>query len=127
MSKKVLDVGNCGPDHSSIRRFFAANFPGVEIDQTHGPSDTLESLRNNQYDLVLINRKLDQDYSDGLDIIQQIKNDNDLADVPIMLITNYEEHQQLAVEAGALLGFGKLELQSTETVERVRSALGLSS
>ncbi|MEM8733606.1 MAG: response regulator [Planctomycetota bacterium] len=127
MSKRVLDVGNCGPDHSSIRRFFSANFAGVEVDQTHGPGDTIEALRNQQYDLVLINRKLDQDYSDGLEIIKQIKADGDLAEAPIMMITNYEEHQQLAIDAGALLGFGKLELQSTETIERVRSALGLGS
>lgn len=126
MSKRVLDVGNCGPDHSSIRRFFATHFASIEVDQTHGPNDTIEALRKNQYDLVLINRKLDQDYSDGLEIIKQIKADGDLADVAIMMITNYEEHQQLAVDAGALLGFGKLELESTETIERVRSALDLS-
>jgi hypothetical protein len=41
-----------------------------------------------------------------------------------MLITNYEEHQQAAMQAGALRGFGKAELSSPETAKRLAEALG---
>ncbi len=63
----------------------------------------------------MVNRKLDIDYTDGLEIIRQIKADPQLAAVPCMLVTNYAEHQQAAVAAGAEPGFGKLELGSPET------------
>jgi hypothetical protein len=40
-----------------------------------------------------------------------------------MLITNYAEFQQQAVAAGAILGFGKLELHAPDTLDRLRSVL----
>lgn len=123
MTKRVLDVGNCDADHASItdlvRNAFAA-----EIVRAHGPRDALAKLRAGGVDLVLVNRKLDQDHSDGLDIIHQIKQDPDLAATPCMLITNFAEHQQLAVQAGAEMGFGKRELGAPETRERLATFLG---
>ena len=110
MSKRVLDVGNCVPDHAALCRLIGDNF-SAEVNQTHSLEDTVTALRAEDYDLVLINRKLDRDYSDGLDIIKRLKADEELATTPVMLITNYADHQQLAVAAGAELGFGKLELE----------------
>jgi CheY-like chemotaxis protein len=124
MPKRILDVGQCGPDHASIRRFFAANFDGAEIVQTHEPEDTLAALRGSQFDLVLINRKLDADYSDGLEIIRAIKADPKIAAVPVMLVTNYAEHQDAAIAAGSVRGFGKLEFGDPATKDKITAALG---
>ena len=118
MSKRVLDVGNCVPDHAAIRSLLERTF-GAEVVQTHGPDDTLSELKGGAFDLVLINRKLDQDYSDGLDILKAIKADAALAKTPVMLITNYEDHQAVAVAAGAEPGFGKLSLKTPQTLERL--------
>lgn len=122
MTKQVLDVGNCGPDFSSIHSFLTNRFD-CEVKQCHGPDDTLNALRSGEVALVLVNRKLDRDYSDGIEIIKQIKSDPELKDVPVMLITNFAEHQDAAVEAGAERGFGKLEYDKPETVERLKPFL----
>ncbi len=122
MPKHVLDVGQCAPDHQAICAFLDQHF-NVKITQTDGPEDTLAELRSGRYDLVLINRKLDRDYSDGLEIIQQIKADAAIAEVAVMLVTNIAEHQDLAVAAGAERGFGKLEYDKPETVDRLRTFL----
>ncbi len=121
--KKVLDVGNCDPDHAAITAFFTSNFD-VEMGRSKLPSDTMSQLKEGSYDLVVINRKLDEDYSDGLEIIKQIKSDPASGETPVMLVTNYEEHQAAAVAEGALRGFGKLEFGKPETVDRVRAVLG---
>lgn len=123
MPKRVLDVGQCPPDHAAIRVMLEANFD-VEIVRAQLPSDTLAQLRSGKFDLVLINRKLDEDYSDGLEILKEIKADPRIAATPVMLVTNYPEHQAAAVAAGAEYGFGKLELRSPETLERLRKVLG---
>jgi CheY-like chemotaxis protein len=123
MSKRVLDVGQCGPDHAAIRRFFAANFAHIEIEQAAACDDTLALLRRGHFDLVLVNRKLDEDYSDGIEILRAIKRDPTIAAVPVMLITNYPEHQDAAVAAGALRGFGKLEYELPATKEKIAAAL----
>jgi CheY-like chemotaxis protein len=123
MSKRVLDVGQCDPDHGTICRYLTREFAGVEIQRTSLPAETLAALRNTPFDLVLINRKLDEDYSDGLEILQTIKADPAIANVPVMLVTNYAEHQQASVAAGGEYGFGKLEFDKPETRERLAKFL----
>jgi CheY-like chemotaxis protein len=123
MSKRVLDVGNCTPDHSSIKHFLTKHFD-CEVVQAHGADDALPALRDGRFDLVLVNRKLDQDYSDGLEVIRKIKQAADLSHVPAMLVTNYDEHHEAAMKIGALRGFGKLDLAKPETVEKLTPILG---
>jgi len=118
MRKRVLDVGNCVPDHAAIRSLVTTHFD-ADVLQAHGPEDALSQMREQKIDLVLINRKLDRDYTDGIEILRQIKADYNLAETPVMLITNYPDHQQAAVEEGAEYGFGKLELSEPETREKL--------
>jgi len=122
MTKRVLDVGQCAPDHATVLRFLTSHFD-CEVVQTHGLADTLSELKIGRCHLVLINRKLDADYSDGVEILRAMKADPQTADVPVMLVTNYAEHQDAAVAAGALPGFGKLEFDRPETKEKLAAVL----
>ncbi len=109
MTKRILDVGNCGPDHASITRMFQTHF-SAEVASADDVTSALNQLESKPFDLIVVNRKLDIDYSDGIDVIKRIKADPKYAAIPIMLVTNYDEHQQAAVAEGALYGFGKLQL-----------------
>ena len=122
MTKRVLDVGNCVPDHASIRQFLERTF-SVQVDQAHDAAGALEALHAHAADLVLVNRKLDQDSSDGIDVIRQLKADPQAGQIPVMLITNYAEYQDQAIAAGAVRGFGKLDLRRPETAEQLRPLL----
>ena len=123
MTKRILDVGNCGPDHRSICQLIEKLFPGTEVAKADTAGQTLNMLRESKFDLVFINRKLDIDYSDGIEILKQIKAEEALAAIPVMLVTNYAEHQDAAVAAGALRGFGKLELAKPATQQKLESIL----
>ena len=123
MTKQVLDVGQCGADHATLRALIEGRFD-AKVVQAHGAGETVAALRDGHFDLVLVNRKLDRDASDGVDIIRQIKADTELAAVPIMLVSNYAEHQEVAVGAGAEPGFGKAELDKAETQAKLRAVLG---
>jgi two-component system chemotaxis response regulator CheY len=114
----VLDVGQCQPDHSAIRRLIEREFQ-AKVVQAHSLDDALGQLRSSTFSLVLVNRQLDADYSDGLDVIRAIKADPQFAYIPCMLVTNYPEHQQAAVAAGAEEGFGKASLNAAETYDRL--------
>lgn len=122
MPRLVLDIGNCGPDHAAIKRFLTAHFD-CEVHQADAAPEAQSKLASSSYALVLVNRKLDIDYSDGIDVIRTLKQNPATANTPVMLITNYPEHQDEAVKAGALRGFGKLELDEPETVRRVATVL----
>jgi CheY-like chemotaxis protein len=121
--KRVLNVGHCNPDHASLSRFLTSHFE-VEVDRAHHLDDTLSKLRDQKYDLVMINRKLDVDHSEGMEILRTIKSDDDLKTTPVVLISNYADAQDAAVAAGAEPGFGKAELGSPKTKERVTAILG---
>ncbi|MGI9472959.1 MAG: response regulator [Rubripirellula sp.] len=126
MSKILLDCGNCGPDFHSIRQMASSQF-GASVIQSHGVDDTLKILKKQKVDLVTINRKLDRDYSDGLDVAVAIKSDPETSSIPVMLVTNYDEHQQTAMNAGCVRGFGKLEINEASTREALEPFLGRES
>lgn len=118
MPKVLLDCGNCGPDFNSIRQMASAKF-GATVLQAHGSEDTLRILRERDVDLVTVNRKLDRDYSDGIEVVKQIKADPDVGSVPVMLVTNYDEHQDAAIKEGCVRGFGKLAINDTKTHDQL--------
>jgi two-component system chemotaxis response regulator CheY len=124
MSKRIVSVGQCGPDHATISSFLRSMFD-CEVVSTDGLVDTIRELKSAPVHLVLINRKLDADYSDGIEILRAIKSDAEIAHAPVMLVTNYPEHQDAAVEAGALRGFGKLEFEHAESKKKLAAVLAI--
>ncbi len=120
--KRVLDVGNCGADQAAIRELIESNF-AAQVDRADQAADALRSLESAKYALVLVNRRLDCDDSDGMEVIRQIKCRPDFAGVPVMMITNFPEHQEAAQAAGAVEGFGKRSLDTEETLQRLRAYL----
>lgn len=120
--KTVLSVGQCGPDHAALAGFLNEHFD-VEILTSDLLPDTLQVLGDRAVDLVLINRKLDADYSDGMNILTSIKDDPALRDIPVMIISNFDDAQQAAVAAGATRGFGKAELSDPAARETVAAVL----
>jgi hypothetical protein len=71
---------------------------------------------------VLVNRILDADGSDGVALISEL-----IAQAPqplsVMLVSNYPQFQQEAVRRGAVPGFGKAGLFSSETKELLERVL----
>jgi CheY-like chemotaxis protein len=122
MPKRVIDVGNCVPDHSAIRGLVEGSFD-ARVVKAEDLAALLRALDEGPADLILVNRKLDIDYSDGMAIVRHLKSDAKWSQLPVMLITNYPEHQAEAVAAGAEPGFGKLELRSSETLAKLQKIL----
>ena len=59
-TKKILSVGQCMADSSSIERTFSRAF-GAEVISAHYAKDALSLLRSGGYNLVLVNRIFDAD------------------------------------------------------------------
>ncbi len=121
---RVLDVGQCGFDHSAIADFVHKK-TGAIVEQADSAIQAVEILARQSYDLVLINRILDGDGSLGTDLIIQLKAKPNCP--PLMLVSNYPDAQQAAIKAGALEGFGKNALHMARTAELIQSALRLKS
>ena len=114
MTKTVLDIGNCNPDHDAIAKMLTSNYDVVVL-RAHELSDAMQTLSHKKVDLIVINRKLDIDYSDGIEILRHLKQDDAFKGIPTMIITNYAEQQLAAVADGAEYGFGKLQYSEPTT------------
>jgi response regulator RpfG family c-di-GMP phosphodiesterase len=125
-STRVLSVGQCSYDQGAITRTLEHAFD-VRVKGAVAKDDALEALRSEPFDLVLVNRILDRDGSSGLDLIRAMKADPELAEVPVMLVSNYGDAQADAVAIGALRGFGKVELRDPATRDRLAEVLNPSS
>lgn len=122
-TKRILSVGQCAADHASIARAIQGRFD-VEVVPVDTGKEAADRLRQDAFDLVLVNRLLDGDGSSGLDVLKQFKADPALSQTRVMLVTNFEEYQQQAVAAGAMPGFGKAALGQPRMVARLRAVLG---
>jgi CheY-like chemotaxis protein len=121
-AKRVLSVGQCFADHSRITHVLRGAF-GAEVIGADSLRQGLEQLHQERFALVLANRVLDADGSSGLELIRAIKADEHLRDVPVMLVSNYEDAQAQAVQAGATPGFGKAALGQPHMLARVEPYL----
>ena len=120
-AKRVLSLGQCSADHSSISWLLRERF-GAEMVVAQTPREAWEELQRQDYDLVLVNRLLNGGGS-GLDFITRLKSDGAVAQVPVMLVSDREDAQQQAVANGALPGFGKREIGSPRVPQLIREAL----
>jgi CheY-like chemotaxis protein len=123
MTKRVLNIGNCSFDYGTMNELISANFD-AEVVAAATRDEALERLRTDCFDLILVNRILLGDSSDGVELIEYIRANAQLASTPVMLLSNYAEAQQSAVVVGAEAGFGKAELDSAETLEKLARFLG---
>ncbi len=121
-SKTVLSIGQCRPDQAAISHYLTSHF-GAKVLHAELPGDAYQLLSHQSIDLILINRKLDADYSDGMEILQHLCTDKSTEEIPVMLVSNFAEWQEKAVAMGAIYGFGKAELNRPETKQRLTDVL----
>ncbi len=123
LAKKVLSLGQCGADHWSIESLVVRHFD-VEVVGADTSSDAEAQLRQGGFHLVLVNRVFDRDGSSGVEFIAALKHDPELAQVPVMLVSNLRDAQRQAIALGALPGFGKAALAEPATLARLHEVLG---
>ena len=119
---RVLDVGQCSPDHRGIRAMLTRHFD-VEVDRVMFVDEAIDQLAERRYDLVLVNRVIFDDGSDGAQLIHRMKSGAATASIPVMLISNYPDAQAQAAADGAVPGFGKAQLGDPESLAKLESYL----
>jgi CheY-like chemotaxis protein len=118
---RVLSLGQCSADHYAISQLLLEGF-GAEAIAADTVDEALSELRSGRYALVLVNRIFEYGGS-GLAFIAELKSDESLGRLPVMLVSDRPEAQRQAVEHGALPGFGKAALRDPLTLQRLGAAL----
>jgi two-component system chemotaxis response regulator CheY len=122
MSKKVVLVGHCGPDSSYLRLTISKAIPDAKLVAADDDAELKQAL-DNGVDLILFNRELDYGFSEtkGVELIRKLS--RFYPKTAMVLVSNYPDAQQAAVQAGALPGFGKRELGSPRVSQLLRDAV----
>jgi len=105
--KKLLCVGNCGFDGPEIKRILENNFD-VEVLNIGTIDESLKKMKNEKFDLIIVNRICATDNTPGIKLIDHIKKNK--IRIPIMMITNYKDKMDEALKHGAVPGCGKEDI-----------------
>lgn len=119
--RAVVLVGHCIPDAHMLKTVVSRAIPGATISIANDSETLRKHLSAGA--LLLINRMLDGSFVEpsGIAIIQELAQ---RADRPrMMLISNFPDAQDAAVQAGALRGFGKSQLYEQATASALREAI----
>lgn len=116
----VLLVGHCGFDSGGLTRFAQTTLPGARVLRVND-QNTLAKLISETPCLLLINRVLDGSFQvgHGTALIESLGSTESVS----LLISNYEDAQQAAEQAGAAPGFGKSDLGTPSAIERLQQAV----
>lgn len=120
--KKVLSIGQCNADNQQIGTMLKSNF-SVEFEMADTRHDAIPKIQNQNFDLVLVNRILDANGEEGMDIIREFHSDPKFKSLPVMLVSNFEDSQKAAVAIGARPGFGKAAINDEATLEILKPFL----
>jgi HAMP domain-containing protein/CheY-like chemotaxis protein/signal transduction histidine kinase len=84
--KRLLVVEDNPAEQMSIRELLS--YDDIEIDTAGTGSTALSSLREQQYDCVVLDLRLPD--MTGFEVLEEIKRDNSLSDVPVVVFTGRE-------------------------------------
>jgi DNA-binding NarL/FixJ family response regulator len=120
----IVLVGHCGPDSSFLRMAASGAAPGSIVGMADSEAE-LDAAVEKGVDLLLFNRVMEFgfDERDGVALLARTRQKH--PELTAMMISNYPEAQQAAEAVGAVPGFGKRDVGSDKSRQRIRQALGL--
>jgi CheY-like chemotaxis protein len=92
---------------------------GGTLESVATTGEALKRLKAASFALVLPNRVIGLDEQGGESLVRRMKEDPELAEIPVMLVSAVETAQQAAEAAGAEPGFGKDQLGTNVAAERI--------
>lgn len=127
-SRMVISAGQCGYDNGRLRSLIRSINPDLIFHATDSAAETERLIEENpgSIALVLVNRVFDANGQSGLELIQTLTGKQAESRPHVMLVSNYEDAQAMAIAHGALPGFGKSALGDSRTADRIKSALEIN-
>lgn len=125
--RKCLLVGHCGADAFALESLVSRACPGLPVFHVSDQA-TLEREAKSEA-LLLVNRLLDGSFTcdEGTELMGRLRGlavEVGIEPATMMLISNFEDAQRAAKEAGGIKGFGKHALHAESTEAYLRQVVG---
>ena len=120
--KKILLID----DETIILRLYQRIFTeenGFQLDLAKSGEEGLQKIKQNKPDLILLDIRMPKIH--GIEVLRLIKQDNDMADIPVLMLTNIDKKETVAdaISLGAKSYLVKTSHRPDEIVQKVRDAL----
>lgn len=120
MPRRIVLVGHCNFDGPRLQEEIRAMPEGLEVVRVNDDAD-LQAVCEKGENLLLINREPVGFEEEGMDIVRELC--ERYPGQCVMLVSDHSDAQEQAVEAGAMFGFGKLDMGTQKLAEAVRRGL----
>lgn len=121
MSQRILLVGHCGVDGPRLQSEISQFMGKADVLRVNTDADLRRACEEGVA-LLLVNREpLGFEPKLGQDLIRELR--EEYPDHNCILVSDHEDAQRQASQAGALPGFGKSDIGSPKFEEAVRKAL----
>lgn len=121
--KRVLIVD----DQAFIRQIFrqlVQQIPDVEVMEAENGNEALGKMKVSHPDLVMLD--ITMPGKDGLAVIQEMRNDPQLFEVPIIIISAHADQEEHAKQLGARAFINKVDLNNIDLGSIIRQHLGIA-
>jgi hypothetical protein len=125
-SPLVVLVGHCGPDTSYLRMAVQKALPGSPIRAAHDEFELDRLLASipgeDPQPILLVNRSLEPgfEHETGVELIAHLHRKRPLS--KLLLVSNFPEAQEAAIQSGARPGFGKRDIGSPKVITLLQDA-----
>ena len=128
MNKKInILLADDDPDFIEINKTILES-KGYKVDEAYTSSEALEKIRENQYDLLILDLMMEERDA-GFTVAYAVREDENLKDLPILMLTSAQEKTGFTFKFSKDKEWMKVDdfaakpLKPTELVERVEKLL----
>lgn len=118
---KILLVEDDEGLQASYLKLFTAE--GYQVFQGFTGEQGLQLAKEHHPDIVLLDIML-KGGTNGFDVLEQLKKDRDLFNIPVLMLTNLDSERKLALSIGAVDYLVKANTSIDTLLEKVKSYVG---
>jgi DNA-binding response OmpR family regulator len=123
--KKVVLVVE---DDAFLLKFYVRAFElnGMQVTIAHDGEEGLQAILDQKPDFVILDILMPK--IDGLQVLKKVREEHDMKDLPVMIITNYDlpEYRKTAADLGVIDYVLKISADPMAIVKRVKEYLGIA-
>ncbi len=119
--KKVLII----EDDTQLQSLYKENLEKIaDVSAALTGADGIQQARDRMPDLIILDIMLPSGMN-GFDVLRELKADEKLKSIPVLVLTNLDSEQKAAKDMGAVDYIVKANASMEEVASRVKSFLGV--
>lgn len=96
---------------------------GFIVDTVPSGDEAVKIVLKNTYDVILLDIVLSPGKLNGFDVLEFLKKDKNLKNIPVVILTNLDTEEKVAKDIGAVAYFVKANTSIAEVSKKVKELI----